>query len=199
MVAGRTHGHCTWLGVPWHCTAWERKEDVLVSVIMVPFLVVVRWFGAHLSPALTRFKNMTRNRQLRFSCVCHSVHHHFHRVCGQSSQLRTLQVTNSSRTKNHQAANKQSYFHTAHHHQSLYNLLHSYMARKQQQEECIYNWGPLGGSAAAADAAATVAVPRVKTYNYSAPPAAAPRRMHEDSSQVRGISTVHKTTCAMHR
>lgn len=54
-------------------------------------------------------------------------------------------------------------------------------ARKQQQE-CIYNWAGIA-PAAPADAPAPAA-PRVKTYNVSAPPEAAPRRMHEDSSQV---------------
>lgn len=58
------------------------------------------------------------------------------------------------------------------------------MAARKKQEECIYNWGELP-AAAAADAGPQA--PRMKTYRVSAPAAAAPRRMHEDSSQVRPV------------
>lgn len=58
------------------------------------------------------------------------------------------------------------------------------MAARKKQEECVYNWGQMPADAAAD----TVPVaPRMKTYHVSAPAAAAPRRMHEDSSQVRPI------------
>lgn len=46
----------------------------------------------------------------------------------------------------------------------------------------MYNWnGQLEGPA---EHHSPYLAPRMKIYNVSAPPAAAPRRMHEDSSQV---------------
>lgn len=48
--------HLAWLGMPWHCTAWEGKknEDALVCIstdMWVPRRCAV-WFGAHLSRSI---------------------------------------------------------------------------------------------------------------------------------------------------